>query len=127
MEAIILFISMLIVHWLADYVFQTHEMAMNKSSSNRWLVTHTLVYSGIWSVAIFIYIIYAPKVEFPMWRFTGFVLITFVAHTVTDYITSREVKKYFDKDDYHNGFVVIGIDQVLHYVQLLLTFYFIYL
>jgi hypothetical protein len=51
-----------------------------------------------------------------------FSAVTFVGHTATDYITSRCSKKYFSKNDYHNGFVVIGFDQILHYLQLYFTY-----
>jgi hypothetical protein len=64
-----------------------------------------------------------------MWAYYGkfdmalcFAGITFFAHFATDYVTSRISKKFFDAKDYHNGFVVVGFDQVLHYVQLLATF-----
>jgi uncharacterized membrane protein len=51
-----------------------------------------------------------------------FAPITFVFHTATDYFTSRQVKRLFAKQDYHNGFVWVGADQILHYVQLILTY-----
>lgn len=51
-----------------------------------------------------------------------YALLTFIFHWCTDYITSREAKKFFDKNDYHNGFVVIGFDQMLHILQLWFTF-----
>lgn len=129
MEAVTLFIIMLVVHWLADFIFQTHEMSINKSSSNKWLIKHTAVYTMVWTVVIALYSVYINVFGYGTVSFMSmvwFVLITFIAHTATDYIMSREVKKYFDKEDYHNGFVVIGIDQVLHYVQLILTYYLLY-
>ena len=85
---------------------------------------HTVSYSGIWLFAIIF--LMGIKMDFMpgnhyLYGFP-FALVTFLAHTITDYITSREVKKLFDKEDYHNGFVIIGIDQFLHYVQLFLTY-----
>lgn len=59
-----------------------------------------------------------------------FALITFVLHTVTDYFTSRITSKFFnpvdgEDPDFHNGFVVIGFDQVLHHLQLWFTYLFV--
>lgn len=78
-----------------------------------------------------------------------FVLITFVCHTITDYFTSRlnsrllpkttlvtlntrylggggnEMLCYPKGSSHHNFFVSIGFDQVLHYTQLFLTYYFL--
>jgi hypothetical protein len=57
--------------------------------------------------------------------------LTFLCHFITDYITSRIVKKRFE-DKYYGSpipnlgaFTVIGFDQVLHYAQLFLTYYFL--
>jgi membrane-bound metal-dependent hydrolase YbcI (DUF457 family) len=51
-----------------------------------------------------------------------FTLITGISHFITDYITSRIGKPFWKKGDYHNGFVVVGFDQVFHYVQLIYTY-----
>jgi uncharacterized membrane protein YhdT len=106
------------VHTFADFVLQTHKQAINKSTSNYWLCQHTFTYSFVWLVVAYL-----------MTRsFDGaiaFAAITCVAHTATDWITSRWSKKYFSKQDYHNGFVVVGIDQFLHLAQILLTYYYV--
>ncbi len=96
----------LLIHWLADFVLQTDWQAKNKSSNNYALLTHTGVYSLIWLVILG-----------PM-----FALITLVAHTITDYFTSRLNKYLWEKGDVHNFFVSVGFDQILHYVQLFLTY-----
>jgi hypothetical protein len=57
-----------------------------------------------------------------------FGVITFITHTATDYFTSRIVSKKFAKQEYGSpipnfgAFTIIGIDQVLHYIQLFLTY-----
>lgn len=109
------FIFLIIVHFLADFGLQTHDQAINKSTSNKYLAFHVGIYSMVWFIA--------------MWGYTGlwnlalyFAVITFVAHFITDYITSRISKKFFGVNDFHNGFVTVGFDQVLHYLQLIVTF-----
>lgn len=87
----------------------------------RYLTAHTSTYSLAMSGA-FLGLIFG---EFSLWAVLGkifvFYWVTFIAHTITDFYTSRAVKHYFDKENYHNGFVVIGLDQILHYMQLLIT------
>lgn len=105
----------LFIHWVADFILQTDKMALNKSKSNRWLLTHTLVYSLVWfAVGICIFDFYNVLI---------FTLITFITHTLTDYVTSRITRRLYNVSK-HYFFVVIGFDQFLHYTQLLLTYYF---
>jgi len=56
------------------------------------------------------------------WHVSLFFLITFAAHTITDWFTSRWCKYYFSRGNNHNGFVVVGLDQMLHYAQLILCY-----
>ena len=110
-----LFLFIILVHFLADFGLQTHEQATKKSSDWLMLFYHVGVYSLVWLVGAWIWfdnIILA-------FLFAG---ITFIAHYITDAITSRVSKPFFENGDYHNGFVVIGFDQILHYIQLWLTF-----
>lgn len=111
--SVIIFI--LLIHFLADFGLQTHEQTQNKSSDNLYLFYHVAVYSGIWFIALLGH----PYTEKGGQYISLFVFITFILHFCTDYVTSRISKKFFEKQDYHNGFVVVGFDQLLHYVQLL--------
>lgn len=92
------------VHWLADFVFQTDKMATNKSTSWAWLSSHVLTYT------VFL-------IPFGI----RFALINGAAHFVTDACTSRITSYLWKKNDRHNFFVVIGIDQAAHLTVLLLT------
>lgn len=113
-----LLIYILLIHFLADFGLQTHEQAINKSTDNKYLFYHVSVYSLIWFIAVLpMDFVFALQ----------FTTVTFIFHYLTDFITSRIGKKFWDKKDMHNGFVVVGFDQLLHYIQLWLTFkYFIY-
>jgi hypothetical protein len=105
----------LLIHFLADFALQTHEQASKKSSSLVHLHQHVMTYSLTWLFAIWIW---TSNIESAL----VFWVITYAAHFATDFVTSRAAKTYFDQQDYHNGFVVVGADQVLHYIQLVLTF-----
>jgi len=104
-------IFVLLIHFLADFGLQTHEQATGKSTSLKGLTYHVGVYSIVWLLASWFYFDYFRIALI-------FTTITFIAHWITDFITSRVGKPYWDKQDLHNGFVVVGFDQVLHYLQL---------
>jgi len=105
---------MLIVHWIADFVLQTSEQAEKKSTSIKFLTYHILVYTLVWGFASYYYFGDVLKCLI----FAG---ITCVCHWLTDFVTSRLGKPFWEKKDFHNGFVIVGFDQILHYVQLYLT------
>lgn len=116
-------LAILIIHWVADFILQSDANAKGKSSSWIHLLSHTFIYSLVWIPCVLVYLHYTSEIS-PLLRIfetLAFVVITFISHTITDYITSREVKKLFAKNDHHNGFILIGFDQMLHYVQLFLT------
>lgn len=114
-------LSIIFIHWVADFVLQTDWQAKNKSKNNKALLSHTWTYSLVWYVIGAFYAMLTP--DYVQWTLTLFVLITFVAHTLTDYFTSRLNSKLWAKGDVHNFFVSVGFDQVLHYAQLFGTFY----
>lgn len=113
-----LFLYILLIHFLADFGLQTHDQATLKGTNNKWLTYHVGVYSLIWLIASYIYF-------GDIWGAILFSYITFIFHWATDWCTSRIGKPFWEKKDFHNGFVVVGFDQILHYLQLYLTFKFI--
>jgi hypothetical protein len=106
------FIFILLIHFLADFGLQTHQQATLKNSDNKYLAYHVGVYSLIWLLALISYgISFKEAAEFAVF--------TFIFHFITDFVTSRIGNPFWEKNDYHNGFVVVGFDQVLHYIQLI--------
>jgi hypothetical protein len=112
--------SIIIIHWIADFVLQTDKQAKGKSKNWEDLLLHTSTYSIVW--LFFPLILYFFGIPFSG-KILLFILITFIAHTITDYYTSRVNSALWDKGDVHNFFVSVGFDQVLYYVQLFLTYY----
>ena len=109
-----LFIYGLLIHFLADFGLQTHDQAVNKSTDSIWLFKHVGVYSLIWFIATL------PLFGLP--NALAFIFFTFMTHFITDYITSRVGKPFWEKKDMHNGFVVVGFDQLVHFITLFYTF-----
>lgn len=119
------FILIIVIHWIADFIFQAEKWSLGKSKSWIPLLKHTIVYSSFWLI--------------PVWVMTEnlinsllFIGVTFIAHTITDYFTSRIVSKKFANNYYGSpipnfgAFTTIGFDQVLHYLQLILTWYWLF-
>ena len=116
-----LILFLLFIHWFCDFVLQTHKMAVNKSSSFKWLVLHTLVYSSVF----FLMLLCSHKSK--IYDVFIFSLITFFFHTITDFITSKVNKYFWEQGDTHNFFVSVGFDQLLHYIQIFVTYQIIFL
>lgn len=122
MISIVTALLIIAIHFFADFVSQTNEMAVNKSKSIYWLSLHVVTYTIVTLLA-WIFTIFQPGIEFHLHTYFWFFIFIFSTHWLTDFITSKFSSKYFGKGDYHNGFVVIGFDQVLHYIQLLSAYY----
>jgi|APSaa5957512576_1039674.scaffolds.fasta_scaffold03230_17 hypothetical protein len=115
-----IFIFILLIHFLGDFVLQTHEQAKEKHKSPEMLTYHVLTYSFIWLIAMYVW-------TDNIWYSVYFTCITFVTHWIIDLFSSNIGKPFWRDKDYHNGFVVVGADQVLHYLQLIFTYKLLFL
>jgi len=136
LQTLIVILSIIFIHWVADFIFQDEEWAVNKSKSFKALIKHTYTYSLVWVYAFSFFAIWGnhfggmtPKqLGWSPYMFF-FPFITFVIHTITDYFTSKIVSKKFSNNHYGSAipnfgaFSIIGLDQVLHYIQLFTTYY----
>ena len=119
--------SILIIHWIADFIFQDEKWALGKSKNWNDLLNHTITYTLCWIP--FLYIVrWHLNIDGPN-TLGLFLVVTFLAHTVTDYFTSKIVSKKFEDKYYGSAipnlgaFTVIGLDQLLHCIQLFTTYY----
>ena len=153
-ESITIFLALVCIHWVTDFVLQDEQWAINKWTSFKALVSHTLMYSLSFGLFLGIFLFFKqgyvtgfqtylyPVLEFlsynqgfkpslllvyvPLLIFVG---ITFVLHTLTDFLTSKVVHGLFENKKFGSpipnlgAFSAIGFDQVLHYIQLVLTYY----
>jgi hypothetical protein len=123
MTIIILFniLWIILAHWYADFVFQTHWQASNKSKNWNALTRHVFVYTLIMTLSVAWMYSSFTEIFNNSRTLLLFASVTYVAHFVTDAITSRISSRLFAKQDYHKFFEVVGFDQFLHYTQLFLT------
>lgn len=113
----ILFLYLLVIHWLADFVAQTHWMAINKSKSNKALLYHVSVYTLIFGLCLSGYAVNNLD------HLLLFLSVNFVLHFITDYITSRKNSILWTAGRTHDFFVMVGLDQLIHQLTLALTMY----
>lgn len=106
--SVITVIGLLSLHFLADFILQSDEMARGKSTSNKWLGLHVLVYT-------IIFMIVGPT----------YAILNGVLHFITDWFTSRLSAKMWKAERVHDFFVVIGGDQLIHTITLILTYIWI--
>ena len=125
-------IYILLAHFFSDFVMQSDEMAKGKSTSLYWLTRHVFAYSKtffVFSILFFFILILCGEKCDPnlAWIVVIYIFFNSTLHWITDYFTSKQVKKYFDKQDFYKGFIIIGFDQFIHTTTLILTFYYIFI
>ena len=113
-------LAILFIHFIADFVFQTHQQAINKSRSNVYLTKHVLSYTvGLYIGGLILLSLVKDLIfeHFVIWT-----CINGILHWITDYFTSRLNAWLWSKNEVHWFFVGVGFDQFIHYTCLLLSF-----
>ncbi len=109
-----LYLALLVFHWVADFILQTHWQASNKSKNLDALSQHVLVYSL--TILVGTYVIFGPS------KWVGlFILVNGTLHFATDYVTSRITSRLYAEGRIHDFFVIVGLDQLLHQITLAVT------
>jgi hypothetical protein len=107
-----LVLAILFAHWVADFIAQTDQMAKNKSTSNKWLISHVSTYGLVMGLILFIIL---GKISI-IW-----LAVNTVAHGATDYVTSRVTSRLWRAGETHWFFVVVGFDQLVHMATMFVT------
>ncbi len=111
------FVALLGVHWIADFVLQTHWQASNKSKNLIALGRHV----GIYTITL----CFGAGILFGPFGI-GFALVNGALHFATDFFTSKWTSALYAKQDWHNFFVVVGLDQLIHQTTLATTMVWIF-
>ena len=100
-------LKILFAHCLGDYLFQTNYLASNKGNDNYLLFIHSVLYTLATAL------IFTNEINY-----LGYIIIL-VTHIIVDYLKARgfTVKKFGNSK-------ALLIDQVIHYVTLLLVLLF---
>lgn len=102
-------ITLVLMHFVADFILQTDYVALKKSSKNTVLAVHVALYS----IPFF-------------WFGPVFALVNMILHFATDYCTSRLSGYFWKREQRHWFFVTIGADQAIHMICLFTTYvYFV--
>ena len=107
-------ILILWAHWIGDFILQSDWHATNKSKHNGILLHHVACYSIPLTVIGFL-----VPINF------AWILVNAIAHAVTDWCTSRVTSKLWVAGERHWFFVVIGLDQSIHFTTLFATYYWL--
>ena len=116
--------TILVAHYVADFLLQSDYMAKNKSKSSAVLAQHVFVYTSALAVLMYSIILFSTQNGY-IW-IVAWAGLNGGAHFVVDFFTSRMTSSLFGKGDYHNGFVVIGADQLIHYACLILSWVYLF-
>lgn len=107
--------SIIAIHWIADFVLQSDWMAKNKSSNNKALLSHV----GVYTIALLVFgIVFLPIEYAYTWA-----LVNGALHHGVDYVTSRINTYLWSKGRVHDFFVMVGFDQLIHYTCLFGTWF----
>lgn len=103
---------LLIAHFLADFTFQTTELAQRKLDNFKYLIFHALIYAVIFLMAIF------PFIKFEKAMLPYIIIIS--SHFFIDWIKKCVDKKFSRKAIIFASFIV---DQILHVLILIILYY----
>lgn len=120
-----LVLTLLVSHWIGDFLLQNNWMAMNKSKMFKPLVVHTIVYSLFMMLSLYV----ICNVFFNINNIDDIFLFgvsMFITHTLIDFVTSKITTYFYNKKQYRMFFDTIGLDQLLHYFTIFLTFKYIF-
>jgi hypothetical protein len=126
-------IAIMFAHLLADFYFQTREMAEGKSSSLRILFSHALTYTYVMAVALVAMFSLALTVFdanisillLPL--LVPYAILNGVIHLVVDFFTSKISSIYYHNGNMKGFWLTIGTDQFIHTASLIATAAIIFL
>jgi len=114
-------ICLLAVHWLGDFVLQSHWMSVNKSKRIDALAIHVATYTT--TLLIGSGLLFGVDNIGLLALFVG---VNGSLHLATDFVTSKITSRLWDQQREHLFFVMLGFDQLVHQVTLVATVWLIF-
>ena len=132
MISIGLFIYILCLHYVADFIFQPYDLSVKKSESYTALFSHVTIYA----CTIYIGLLLVVDLECAL-KFAG---LNFIFHFLVDWATSRVIsgnssRLVLDPDvtkpihkrlNLWGPIGLLGFDQLLHQLLLLISTYMVF-
>ncbi len=116
-------ILLLFAHFMADFVFQSHEVGNKKHNSNSALFEHCCFYTW-WLFVILFWISYYFGLS--PYMFSIFVFINGIFHFAVDWVTSRVAYFFHRRITGEKKFwITIGADQFIHAAALIISAYYL--
>jgi hypothetical protein len=109
------------LHFIGDFILQSDNVAKQKSKSNLTLLLHIAQYS----LPFFTLAIFNDWFGLTANQAVTFIYVNAALHFITDYVSSRLTSYFWQKEDRHNFFVVIGADQAIHMTCLIGTYLYL--
>jgi len=108
-------IVILIAHFIGDFLCQSRRMANNKSRNIWWLATHGIIYSSILFILLIAFT-YHHHISIFL-----FALLNGIVHIIVDKFSSYYSNYFYFRHKIYQMFCVLGGDQLIHTLILLIT------
>jgi len=129
MDIVLGIIIILIAHYIADFVFQTHTMSIKKSDSMMILLWHVSAYTITFFILFCLYgiilneffVLFLPLRQWIQLGI-GIALVNGMLHYVIDFFTSKISRYLWNTEQWRRFFLIIGLDQLLHIILLIFSY-----
>jgi hypothetical protein len=113
-------LAILTVHFVADFVFQSSQMAINKSKSIKWLSIHV----GVYGLVSLLSTVAVSRLILSWGDVLAWWALNVLLHFIVDFFTSKVTSKLWEQKNMRLFFTMIGFDQLLHNICLIGTYYY---
>jgi hypothetical protein len=113
-------VTIVIVHFIFDFVAQNQWIVLNKDRNFRGLAAHC----GVYAIGLSMLFIANPGILVGI-SAVGWVVSNAIMHGVTDYVTSKFIRNNTVHGAFNvpRMFMIVGADQCVHYFTLFTTLF----
>jgi hypothetical protein len=114
-------IGLLAIHWVGDFVLQSHWMSVNKSKRLDALAIHVATYTAtLFAGSALLFGVHEIAV---LALFCG---VNGILHFATDFVTSQVTSRLWQQQRERLFFVAVGFDQLIHQATLVATLWLLF-